>query len=130
MTCNANHYVYGFGGCCRCECPVDLASQPACLSAQHGHLDLYFFFCPKCATHLCEAGIKAQERAVSRVAKMAQNALPKRTHLAVTTSIALHAHGGDLVRAYELGIDMPRPVHDAIVSGDADATFLPFGWEA
>lgn len=130
MTCTPNDYPYGFAGCCRCECAVDLASHPACLSAQHGTVHLYFFFCPKCAAHLYKVGITAQEQAVSRAIEKALMAAPRRTHLAVTTSLVLRAHGGDLAKAFEIGVDMPRPLHDAIVSGDAEAAFLPFGLEA
>lgn len=130
MTCAPNDYPYGFAGCCRCECAVDLASQPACLSAQHGAVDLYFFFCPKCAAHLYKAGTAAQKQVVFKVTEKALLAMPQRTGLAYTTSLALQAHGGDVVRAYEIGVDMPRPLHDAIVSGDTEAAFLSFGLEA
>lgn len=130
MACSPNDYPYGYAGCCRCECAVDLASQPACLSVRYRNVDLYFFFCLKCAAHLREAGITAQEQAVSGAIEKALMAAPRRTLLAVTTSLVLHAHGGDLVKAFEIGVDMPRPVHDAIVSGDAEAAFLPFCWEA
>lgn len=130
MTYTLNDYPYGFAGCCRCECAVDLASQPDCWSAQHGTVELHFFFCPMCAAHLRHAGDDARHEAVFNATEKALLAMPQRTGLAITTSIALHAHAGDLVRAYELGAPMPRPFHDAIVSGDADATFLSFGWEA
>ncbi len=130
MACSPNDYPYGYAGCCRCECAVDLASQPACWSVRYCNIDLYFFFCPRCSEHLCNAGTGAQEQAVSRAIEKARGALPRRTHLAATTSIAIRAHGGDLVKACEIGVDMPRPLHDAIVSGDAEATFLPFDWEA
>ena len=48
----------------------------------------------------------------------------------MTTSLALRAHGGDLVKAYEVGVLLPRVLHDAIAEGEADATFLPsLCWE-
>lgn len=130
MACSPDGYAYGFAGCCRCECAVNLASQPAGWSVRYLNADLYFFFCPRCSAHLCNAGTGVQEQAVSRAIEKAWIALPRRTHLAVTTSIAIRAHGGDLVKACEIGVDMPRPLHDAIVSGDAEATFLAFDWEA
>ncbi len=130
MTCSSHDYAYGFAGCCRCECAVDLASEPPSASFQFDNVDLYFFFCPQCIAHLRHAGGNAQQQAVFKATEKALLAMPEKTGLAFTTSIALHAHGGDLVRAYELGAPMPRPVHDAIVSGDADATFLPFSWGA
>jgi hypothetical protein len=35
-----------------------------------------------------------------------------------------------LVRAYELGAQAPRALHDAILAGQAEATTVPpFGWE-
>lgn len=130
MACSFPTYAPGYAGCCRCEYPLDLASAPVGASIQYGGIDLYFFFCSRCSTHLEAAGGTAQAQAVLVAIEKAQMALPKRTRLAVTSSIALQAHGGDLVRAYEIGVDMPRPVHDAIVSGDLEAVFPPSGREA
>jgi hypothetical protein len=49
----------------------------------------------------------------------------------MTTSLALQAHGGDLVKAYEIGVEVPRILHDAILAGQTEVAIVPpFGWEA
>ncbi len=115
------HYPYGHAGCCGCDCDLDLASNPAGLSCDQGNLRLYFFFCPNCSATLQAEGEDAQIGAI-------RNALdkPYRLDLAMTTSLALQAHGGDLTGAYEIGVTIPRIVHDAIAFGNAEASIIPY----
>jgi hypothetical protein len=92
---------------------------------------LYFFYCSECASHLRALGEGAIGIAVKKILEEAVAALPNRTGFAITTSLALSAHGGDLVKAYEVGVLPPRVLHDAIAKGEAEATFLsPLCWEA
>lgn len=114
-------YPYGHAGCCGCACDLDLASNPAGLSRDQGNLSLYFFFCPHCSANLEVAGEDAQIEAI-RYALL----YPNRSELAMTTSLALQAHGGDLIGAIEIGVTMPRIVHDAIAFGDAEASIIPY----
>ena len=114
-------YPYGHAGCCGCSCALDLASNPAGLSCDQGNLRLYFFFCPNCYATLHAEGEGAQIEAI-RYALL----YPDRAELAMTTSLALQAHGGDLTGAIEIGIAIPRVVHDAIAFGNAEASIIPY----
>jgi hypothetical protein len=86
---------------------------------------LYFFYCPECASHLQAGGEGAFVSANKKVLEEAVAAFPNHTGFAMTTSLALGAHGGDLVKAYEVGVLLPRVLHDAIAEGKAEASFLP-----
>lgn len=114
-------YPYGHAGCCGCACDLDLASNPAGLWCDQGNLRLYFFFCPNCSATLQAEGEGAQIEAI-RYALL----YPDRSDLAMTTSLALQAHGGDLTGAIEIGVTMPRIVHDAIAFGNAEASIIPY----
>lgn len=125
MTCHPNDYDYGHAGCCGCQRDIDLASETSALCCQQGNMLLYFFYCPGCASHLRAVGEGAFAIAIEKILAQAVAAFPSRTGFAMTTSLALRAHGGDLVKAYEVGVLLPRKLHDAIAEGEADATFLP-----
>lgn len=125
MTCHLNDYGYGHAGCCGCKRDIDLASETAALCCQQGNMLLYFFYCSGCASHLRAVGEDAFAIAIKKPLEEALAALPNRTGFAMTTSLALSAHGGDLVKAYEVGVLLPRVLHDAIAEGDAEAAFLP-----
>ena len=130
MTHHTNAYPYGFAGCCGCECSLDLASHPWGLTCNQGNLVLYFFFCPDCSASLIAKGPEAGSKAIAKALKRGLQAQPQDSGLAMVTSLALQAHAGDLVRAFEIGVDVPRPLHDAILAGEADAICLPsFDWE-
>jgi len=131
MTCHLNDYDYGHAGCCGCERDLDLAAAPSSLNCREGKIGFYFYFCGECFSSLQARGLAACDEAVARVLRLGRAALPDHTGFAVTTSLALQAHGGDLVGAYEVGSKLPRIVHDAIVAGQADVAIVPpFDWEA
>ena len=131
MSQHVDPYPYGHAGCCGCECALDLSANPSCLACQNGNLVVYFYYCSECFSGLQAAGREACGRAVGEVLKLAQAAMPRRMDFAVTTSLALQAHGGDLVKAYEIGAGIPRVLHDAILAGQTEAAIVPaFGWEA
>ncbi len=91
---------------------------------------VYFFYCSECARNLHVGGSGAFASAIKKTLEETASALPDRTGFAMTTSLALCAHGGDLVKAYEVGVLPPRVLHDAIAKGEADAAFLPpLCWE-
>lgn len=125
MTCLRHTYDYGHAGCCGCQRDLDLAFAPPGLTVRRGNLDLYLFFCPDCFAGLQAAGREACARAVAEALRKGRLALPGPVGLAMTTSLALQAHGGDLVRAFEIGVEVPRVLHDAIVAGEAEAVFFP-----
>lgn len=125
MTCHLNDYGYGHAGCCGCKRDIDLASEVSALSCQQGNMLLHFIYCSECASHLLAGGEDAFVSAIKAVIKATGAAFPSRTGFAMTTSLALRAHGGNLVKAYEVGVSLPRVLHDAIAEGYADATFLP-----
>lgn len=126
MTCQTTSHPYGHAGCCGCDCDLDLASNPAGLTCVKGNLILYLFFCPNCSATFEAGGEGAQIEAIRHALDK-----PYRLDLAMTTSLALRAHCGDLVRAYEIGVHMPRVVHDAIICGEAEAsTYTYFAAEA
>jgi hypothetical protein len=128
MTCHVNDYPYGHAGCCRCERDLDLSGQPAGLTFRKGNLLVYLFYCANCAADLAAKDRETCGRAIGQALELAHS-LPC-NGLAMVTSLALQAHGGDLVRAYELGVHAPRVLHDAILAGQAEATTVPpFGWE-
>lgn len=130
MICAAGSYDYGHAGCCGCECDLDLASEPPRLIIQRGNLETYFFYCPDCFAGLQAAGSEAWARAVPKALRKGALALPDPVRLAITTSLDLQAHGGDLVRAFEIGAVIPPVIFDAIVAGEAEAAIFPvFGWE-
>lgn len=124
MTCHPNDYDYGHAGCCGCQRDIDLASETSALCCQQGNMLLYFFYCSECANHLQAAEEGVHVRAIKAVVKKAVAALPNRTGYAMTTSLALRAHGGDVVKAYEVGASLPRLLHNAIAEGRTEATFL------
>jgi hypothetical protein len=129
MTCHVDAYPYGYAGCCGCERNLDLSATPSCFACQKGNLVLYFYYCSKCFSSLQVAGREACGRAIGEVLEKVQPA--RRFGLAITTSLALQARGGDLVKAYEIGAGIPRVLHDAIVAGQAEAAIVPpFDWEA
>lgn len=131
MTCHLNDYAYGHAGCCGCKRDIDLAAETSALCCQQGTMLLYFFYCSGCASHLRAAGEGAFSIAIEKVLEEALAAFPNRTGFAMTTSLALRAHGGDLVKAYEVGVLLPRALHDAITEGEAEVAFLPpLCWEA
>jgi hypothetical protein len=123
MRCLADAYDYGHAGCCGCERDLDLASEPSGLSFEHGKIALYFFYCLECFAGLQVEGLEACDRAVAEALRKGRLALPDPVGLAMMTSLALEAHGGDLVRAYEIGVEIPRIVHDVILAGEAEAAF-------
>jgi hypothetical protein len=125
MTCHLNDYGYGHAGCCGCKRDIDLASETSALCCQQGNMLLYFFYCSGCASRLRAAGEGAFAIAIKEILEEAVAAFPSRTGFAMTTSLALRAHGGDLVKAYEVGVLLPRVLHDAIAEGEAEAAFLP-----
>jgi hypothetical protein len=131
MTCHVDDYQYGHAGCCGCERDLDLATLPSFLTCQQGNLYLYIFYCPECFAGLEEEGVEACKKAVAEVLNKGMTAVPSLTGLAMITSLALQAHGGDLVRAYEIGVEVPRILHDAILAGQTEVAIVPpFGWEA
>jgi hypothetical protein len=130
MTSQGISYPYGHGGCCGCERDLDLAVELPGLAFQCGNLAVYLFYCHACFDAL-EASGGGCGAAVGRALSKGMTATPGRFGLAMTTSIALRAHGGNLVEAYEQGVRLPRAVHAAIVAGESDVTFVPpFGWGA
>lgn len=131
MTCHLNDYGYGHAGCCGCKRDIDLASETSALCCQQGNMLLYFFYCSGCANHLRAVGEVGLDIAIKKILEEALAALPNRTGFAMTTSLALRAHGGDLVKAYEVGVLLPPAMHDAIAEGEAEVAFLPpLCWEA
>lgn len=118
-------YEYGHAGCCCCERDLDLSAGPSSISAQFGNLVLYFHFCSECFPFLEGLGTTGRDLAVSFAMDKGMAALPNHPNIAMVTSLALAAHGGDLVSAYEIGVDLPRVVHDAIMAGEAEITFVP-----
>jgi hypothetical protein len=131
MTCNVNSFPYGHAGCCTCERDLDLTARPASLSYQSGKLDMYFYLCSECFSGLKSAGPEACADAVKHAHKKIIAALPRKTGLAITSSLALQAHAGDLVRAYEIGVNIPYRLHEAIRAGQAEVAMVPFlDWEA
>ncbi len=121
----ANTHAYGHAGCCGCERDIDLLAQPSACSVQFGTLLLHFFFCPECFSFLEELDEMAGDIAVSCALEKWRAAQPNRPGIAMVNSLALQAHAGDLVSAYEIGIDLPRVVFDAIAAGEAEVAFPP-----
>jgi hypothetical protein len=131
MTCYANDYPYGHAGCCSCKRDLDLSAGPSCLAFQQGNLDMFFYYCDGCFSGLQAAGLEAGRKAVGELLKLIWSAPSLNTGFAMISSLLLQAHAGDLVRAYEIGIDIPRPLHDAIMAGHAEVAIVPiFDWEA
>ena len=129
MTNQVNYYPFGHAGCCGCKRDLDLSAGPSCLAGQHGNLVLFFYYCSECFSSLQAAGREACGKAIGKV--LEKGLAGCRNGLAMTTSLALQAHGGDLVKAFEIGVRVPRVLHDAILAGQAEATTVPpFGWEA
>ena len=129
MTCHVDDYPYGHAGCCRCERDLDLLGQPAGLTWRKGNLLVYLFYCADCAADLAAKGQETCGRAIGQALELAHS--HPCNGFAMVTSLALQVHGGDLVRAYELGAQAPRVLHDAILAGQAEVAIVPpFGWEA
>ena len=129
MTCHVDDYPHGHAGCCRCERDLDLSGQPAGLTCRKGNLLVYLFYCADCAADLAAKDRETCGRAIGQALELAHS-LP-RNGLAMVTSLALQVHGGDLVNAYELGAQVPRVLHDAILAGQAEVAIVPpFSWEA
>lgn len=129
MNYHVIDYPYGYAGCCGCKSKLDLSTGPGCLSCQQGNLIMYFYYCSECFSSLQAAGREACGKAIG---KLLEKSLAGCCFgLAITTSLALHAHKGDLVKAFEIGVKIPRVIHDAILAGQAEvAAFSLFDWEA
>lgn len=129
MTYYVNNYPFGHAGCCSCKRDLDLSADPYCLAGQKGNLVLFFYYCPECFSSLQAAGREACGKAIGKV--LEKGLAGCRNGLAMTTSLALQAHGGDLVKAFEIGVRVPRMLHEAILAGQTEAAIVPaLGWEA
>jgi hypothetical protein len=129
MTYYVNDYPFGHAGCCSCKRDLDLSADPYCLAGQKGNLVLFFYYCSECFSSLQAAGREACGKAIGKV--LEKGLAGCGNGLAMTTSLALQAHGGDLVKAFEIGVRVPRMLHEAILAGQTEAAIVPpLGWEA
>lgn len=116
---------YGHATCCGCEREINLANTPDCIDIRAGNMIVYLFFCRTCFTSLKLKNKQTHHLVAETALKRAARHFPAQCGLAMTTSLALQAHSGDLVKAYEIGVQIPRVIHDAIIAGEAEAVIFP-----
>lgn len=124
MTYNPQYRTYGHAACCRCACMIDLAKSPPAFFVEQGNLHLYFWHCPSCYESLLDLGEEECRTSISKALGVCLKAMPGQSGLAITSSVALQAHHGDLVKAYEIGVALPRWLHDAIVAGETEVSVI------
>lgn len=125
MTYHPQPRTYGHAACCRCARVIDLAKRPPAFIVEQGNLYVYLCHCPSCYWNLLDIGEEECRASVSMALDICLAAMPGQSGLAITTSAALQAHRGDLVKAYEIGVALPRWLHDAIVAGEAEVSLTP-----
>ena len=130
MTHHLETREYGQAGCCRCARLLDLAAGPPALVVEYGNLLLYLCHCPSCYCDVLALDEGDRHESLAKAINICLGAMPDSSRLAVTTSVALQAHRGDLVKAYEVGVHLPRWLHDALVVGETEASLIPSDiWE-
>jgi hypothetical protein len=85
-------------------------------------ISLIFALCPECYDTFSLADQSHQ----TKVVKISFNNIVKKrnTDWTVTTDLNLHAYFGDFFEAWWIGLDIPRPLFDAINYGSIEEVFF------
>ena len=116
------------GLCPHCERTFD--SKKATIAfpgkAKDMKISLIFALCPECYDTYSLADQSHQ----TDVVKISFNNIVKKrnTDWTVTTSLCLGAHHDDFFNAWRFGIDLPRPIFDAINDGSIEEVFFLPSW--
>lgn len=112
---------YGHAYCTCCSVEIDLSAQPRGFSGtfrsfSKGDELLLFFMCNSCADGY-ECGDSDVKLAMVKNAAFQIKELPKNFYAVVTLS-ALIVNDYDLVRAYEIGVNLPKEIIAQFQSGE------------
>jgi hypothetical protein len=112
---------YGHAYCTCCSVEIDLSVQPRCFSGTFSSFSksdelILFFMCSSCADEY-EYGDFHEQQTMAKKAALQIKDLPKNFYAQVTLS-ALIVNDYDLVRAYEIGVNLPKEIIAQFQSGE------------
>jgi len=118
----------GFALCpCCCEA-FDLSEREGTFTSPAiGYDLLVFVLCEGCDARFQSANDSSQRKIAATSYSHVWDAQKSPNLFAVTTWITLWWNNGNLVRAFELGCDLPRAVYESLARGESSMTRLPGG---